>query len=222
MTVVVAVDGPAGSGKSSVSKEVARRLGFSYLDTGAGYRCVTWLAQHRGVDLTDVEALCDLVHDVVDALPRSPDNQTIVLDGSDVTSAIRGNEVTAQVSTVAGHLPVRKALNEGFARVPDRVDTPGIIIEGRDITTVVAPDAPVRVLLTASEEVRAARRAQDSSSTEDATTMARRDAQDSTVVDFMTPAPGVFLLDTTALDFERSVQALLGRVATVYPGGGDQ
>lgn len=216
MTFVVAVDGPAGSGKSSVSKEVARRLGFNYLDTGAGYRCVTWLAIHRGVDPTHDSALIPLVQAVVDSLPLSPDHQTLVLDGVDVTAAIRGSDVTALVSTVAGQLAVREALNDGFRALPVSLDAPGIIIEGRDITTVVMPDAPVRVLLTAREEVRAARRASDVASSENPQEMARRDKQDGKVVDFMTPAPGVFLLDTSELTFAQSVQALLDRVLSVY------
>ena len=221
MTVVVAVDGPAGSGKSSVSKEAARRLGFSYLDTGAGYRCVTWLALHRGVDFSVEQAVVDLVSEVAGGSPLDPDNQRIVLDGVDVTDAIRDQRITERVSEVAAMLDVRRALNEGFRRVAWGVATPGIIVEGRDITTVVAPDAPVRVLLTASEEVRMARRQMDVTSTENTRTMVDRDKKDSQVVDFMTPAEGVHLLDTTHLDFEHSVQALLGRVAEVYstPGG---
>jgi cytidylate kinase len=223
MTVIVAVDGPAGSGKSSVSKEAARRLGFSYLDTGAGYRCVTWLGQHLGVDLSDEGALLPLVAVVTGASPLDPDDQRIVLDGVDVTEAIRGEAVTREVSQVARHRAVREALNTGFREVASQVVTPGIIVEGRDITTVVAPDAPVRVLLTASEEVRMRRRALDSASTEDTATMAARDKKDSQVVDFMNPAPGVSLVDSSDLDFEHTVQALLDRVAEAYsiePGSG--
>jgi CMP/dCMP kinase len=219
MTLVVAVDGPAGSGKSSVSKEVARSLGFSYLDTGAGYRCVTWLATHRGVDLSDSNSLVELVPAVVESLPLSPDDQKLVVDGVDVTDTIRGSEVTSMVSTVAGHLPVRGALNDGFRALALSLGSPGIIIEGRDITTAVMPDAPVRVLLTASEEVRAARRSLDVASGENSRDMAKRDQQDSAVVDFMTPATGVFLLDTSTLDFDQSVQALLDRVLSVYSPG---
>jgi cytidylate kinase len=221
MTVIVAVDGPAGSGKSSVSKEAARRLGFSYLDTGAGYRCVTWLGLHRGVDLGVEAEVVVLVAEVAGSSPLDPDNQRIVLDGVDVTDAIREQRITERVSDVARMIPVREALNRGFRAVAEGVPTPGIIVEGRDITTVVAPDAPVRVLLTASEEVRMARRQKDASSGENTQTMVERDKKDSQVVDFMTPADGVFLLDTTRLDFGQSVQALLDRVAEVYvvPGG---
>jgi CMP/dCMP kinase len=222
MTVIVAVDGPAGSGKSSVSKEAARRLGFSYLDTGAGYRCVTWLGLHRGIDLKDETQVVSLVSVVAGCSPLDPDNQRIVLDGVDVTDAIRDQRITERVSDVAKMLTVREALNKGFRAVADAVATPGIIVEGRDITTVVAPDAPVRVLLTASEEVRMARRHKDASSTEDTQTMVARDRKDSQVVDFMTPANGVHLLDTTHLDFEQSVQALLDRVSEAYPAPGEE
>ena len=221
MTVIVAVDGPAGSGKSSVSKEAARRLGFSYLDTGAGYRCVTWLGLHRNLDLSDEAQVVGLVSEVAGSSPLDPDDQRIVLDGVDVTDAIREQRITERVSDVAKMMAVREALNKGFRAVAEGVSTPGIIVEGRDITTVVAPDAPVRVLLTASEEVRMARRQKDASSTENTQTMVARDQKDSQVVDFMTPADGVHLLDTTHLDFEQSVQALLDRVSEAYvtPGG---
>jgi cytidylate kinase len=221
MTVIVAVDGPAGSGKSSVSKEAARRLGFGYLDTGAGYRCVTWLALHRGVELGDEAGMLALAAEVAGNSPLDPDNQRIVLAGVDITTAIREQRITERVSDVARMMAVREALNSGFRAVAGNVSTPGIIVEGRDITTVVAPDAPVRVLLTASEEVRMARREKDTLSAENTHTMVERDRKDSQVVDFMTPTDGVFLLDTTHLDFEQSVQALLDRVAKVYfaPGG---
>ena len=221
MTVIVAVDGPAGSGKSSVSKEAARRLGFSYLDTGAGYRCVTWLGLQRNVDLADEAQVVGLVAEVAGSSPLNPDDQRIVLDGVDVTDAIREQRITERVSDVAKMMAVREALNKGFRAVAEGVPTPGIIVEGRDITTVVAPDAPVRVLLTASEAVRMARRHKDASSTENTQTMVARDQKDSQVVDFMTPADGVHLLDTTHLDFEQSVQALLDRVSEAYraPGG---
>jgi cytidylate kinase len=221
MSIIVAVDGPAGSGKSSVSKEVARRLGLAYLDTGAGYRCVTWLAQHRGVDLGDEKAVCDLVGEVVDCIPLDPDDQAITLDGVDVNAAIRSAEVSQDVSTVAAYPSVRRALNEGFRRIAGEMKGVGIIIEGRDITTVVAPDAPVRVLLTASEEVRVKRRGLDTSSAENIAEMTERDRKDSAVVDFMSPAPGVTLLDTTALSFEESVQALIDTVELATRGAHD-
>jgi cytidylate kinase len=222
MTVIVAVDGPAGSGKSSVSRAAAKRLGFSYLDTGAGYRCVTWLARHRGVDLGVEAHVVALVREVTGSAPLDPEHQNIVLDGVDVTAEIREEAVTSQVSQVASYPSVREALNDGFRRVAKSVTTPGIIIEGRDITTVVVPDAPVRVLLTASEEVRMSRRALDLGSQESSVTMLSRDKKDSAVVDFMTPAAGVYLLDSTSLGFDDTVQALLDRVAEVYsvkPGG---
>jgi len=217
VTVIVAVDGPAGSGKSSVSKEAARRLGFGYLDTGAGYRLVTWLAVHRGVALEDADQLAALAREVTGSSPLDPDDQLMMLDGIDVTDEIRGDEITRLVSQVAAHQSVRQALNEGFRAVATGASTDGIIVEGRDITTVVAPDAPVRVLLTASEEVRLARRMGDQASTEDGDTMKKRDRTDSKTVSFMEPAPGVFLLDSTLLDFGQTVQALLDRVAEVYP-----
>lgn len=216
MTLIVAVDGPAGSGKSSVSKAVARTLGFSYLDTGASYRLVTWLGLERGVDLDSPEAVLPLVPDVLACLPLDPDDQELVLDGRNVTSAIREQRVSAEVSRVATLMPVREALNSGFREIARTVTTPGIIVEGRDITTVVAPDSPVRVLLTASEEVRIQRRALDSSATEGAAQLLARDAKDAKVVDFLTAAPGVHTIDSTDIGFTETIQALLDRVMEVY------
>jgi CMP/dCMP kinase len=219
MTLIVAVDGPGGSGKSSVSKAVARSLGFSYLDTGASYRLVTWLGLERGVDLDSAEALLPLVSEVLACLPLDPDDQELVLDGQNVTSAIREQRISAEVSRVAKLMPVREALNAGFREIAGAVTTPGVIVEGRDITTVVAPDAPVRVLLTASEDVRIQRRAVDTSSTEGAAQLLARDAKDAKVVDFLTPAPGVHTIDSTDLSFTQTIQALLDRVMEVYRPG---
>lgn len=219
MTFVVAVDGPAGSGKSSVSKAVARTLGFSYLDTGASYRLVTWLGLERGVDLDTAQAVLPLVPEVLACLPLDPDDQELILGGQNVTSAIRQQRVSAEVSRVAKVMPVREALNAGFREIARAVSTPGIIVEGRDITTVVAPDAPVRVLLTASEEVRIQRRALDTSATEGAAQLRARDAKDAKVVDFLTAAPGVALIDSTDIDFAETIQALLDRVREVYRPG---
>lgn len=219
MTLIVAVDGPAGSGKSSVSKAVARTLGFSYLDTGASYRLVTWLGLERGVDLDNGEEVLPLIPEVLACLPLDPDDQELVLDGQNVTSAIRQQRVSAEVSRVARLMPVREALNEGFREISRAVSTPGIIVEGRDITTVVAPDAPVRVLLTASEEVRVQRRYLDHSATEGAAQLLERDAKDARVVDFLTAAPGVHTIDSTDLTFTETIQALLDRVMVVYRPG---
>ena len=154
--LVVAVDGPSGSGKSSVSKAVARRLGAAYLDTGAMYRAVAWHCLNEGVDLADAEAVAAAAVAMDLDQSTDPDVEAVRVGGTDVTEAIRGPEVTDTVSTVAVVIPVREELHR---RQRAAIAAAGrMVAEGRDITTVVAPDAHARVLLTASEAVRTARR----------------------------------------------------------------
>jgi len=209
MGVIIAVDGPAGSGKSSVSKEVARRLNFGYLDTGAAYRALTWaVAQHK-VQVSDTE---DIFAGFDYEISLEPDNYWVKSYGVDVTDAIRLPEIASNVSKIAKIPSVRTFMKQLTRDLVARSPLAGVVVEGRDITTVVAPDAPVRLLLTASEEVRLNRRAKELSP-EDLATLRQqvleRDKSDSKVVDFMTPAAGVSLVDTTNLDFEQSVQAVL-------------
>ena len=214
-TVVVAIDGPAGSGKSSVSRAAARVLGFDYLDTGAAYRALAWFCLDRGVDTYGPS-------DIIEALPSfeyqigtDPDDYFVRVDGDTITDDIREPRVTAIVSAVARVPEVRQYLVELFRSIIAESSRPGIIVEGRDITTVVAPDAPVRILLTASEEARMGRRSAeivgvDASST--AKALSDRDAQDSRVVDFMNAADGVTTIDSTELDFDQTVQAVVSLV----------
>ena len=162
--VLVAIDGPAGSGKSSVSREAAERLGYGILDTGAAYRALAWAALQTETDLDDEAALLDLLRSWrYDITLRGAQRVTVVLPGQaearDVTAAIRAPELSAQVSRVSKHLRVREGLNAMFRLIVADSGLPGVVIEGRDITTVVAPDAPVRLIMTASPEVRASRRA---------------------------------------------------------------
>lgn len=154
--LVVAVDGPSGSGKSSVSKAVARRLGAAYLDTGAMYRAVAWHCLNEGVDLADAEAVAAAAVAMDLDQSTDPDVEAVRVGGTDVTEAIRGPEVTDTVSTVAVVIPVREELHRRQRAVIAAAGR--MVAEGRDITTVVAPDAHARVLLTASEAVRTARR----------------------------------------------------------------
>ncbi|MFT4221319.1 MAG: (d)CMP kinase [Microbacterium sp.] len=209
---VVAVDGPAGSGKSSVSKEVARRLGFGYLDTGAVYRALAWHVLSHGADTSDASAVVDAVGDFDWTVSVDPDRFWVRVGETDVTDAIREPRVSDAVSGVARVPAVREGVNTAFRELAGEIDRPGIVIEGRDITTVVAPDAPVRVLLTAAPEVRAARRSKELRG-EDAVAVAaalhRRDASDSKVVDFLSAAPGVEVVDSTDLDFDQTVRAVL-------------
>jgi cytidylate kinase len=209
--VVVAVDGPAGSGKSSVSKATARELGFDYLDTGAAYRSFALHCLERGVDTLGGS-------DVIDELPRfdysigiDPDNYFVTVDSVIVTNDIREPRITGVVSNIARVAEVRIFMVELFRSIIAGSEKPGIVVEGRDITTVVAPDAQARILLTASEEARMGRRAAELSGESSATTaqqLSYRDAQDSKVVDFMNAAEGVITIDSTNLDFDQTVTAV--------------
>jgi cytidylate kinase len=206
---IVAVDGPAGSGKSSVSKQAARQLGFGYLDTGAGYRALTKTALDAGLDLGAVgEQDLNVLFDY--SISTDPDNYWVKVGDKDLTEAIRSQEVELNVSKVASQPNVRSFMREITRTLASSCLNEGIIVEGRDITTVVMPDAKVRVLLTASEEVRLSRRSLDlPGNVSLEAQLSDRDKKDSKVVDFLNPAPGVTLLDTTELDFEQSVTALV-------------
>ena len=207
--IVVAVDGPAGSGKSSVSKKAALELGFGYLDTGAGYRALTLTALNNELDLETVGEL-DLAALFPYSISTDPSNYWVKVGGDDLTEGIRSKEVELNVSKVAAQPKVRAFMREITRSIAAACQLPGIIVEGRDITTVVLPDAQTRVLLTASEEVRLGRRAVDLQA--DGSISAQvsdRDKKDSKVVDFLNPAPGVTLLDTTDLSLEGSVAALV-------------
>lgn len=221
--LVVALDGPSGSGKSSVSKQVARALGAAYLDTGAMYRAAAWWAQHTGLDLSSSTVEADAVTAAVEQLPlvisTDPDHERVVVAESDITEEIRSPEISSLVSTVATNRDARAILVNRQRELIDHAVR--IVAEGRDITTVVAPDAHARILLTASEQVRLARRGAQldaSGSTVSATELSKqvagRDAKDSTVVDFMTPADGVALVDSSALTFDETVQAVLDAIDT--------
>lgn len=217
---VIAVDGPAGSGKSSVSRAAARALGFGYQDTGAAYRALAWHVLQQGVDLDDPAAILATWDSFDYVIGTDPDHYFVHVGGTDVTDAIRTPEVTAAVAHIAKLPEVRHRLVQLFRDVMRKAAGPGIITEGRDITTVVAPDAEVRILLTADEQVRMARRSAEvttQSAAETSAALARRDAADAKVVDFMNAADGVTTLDSTDLDFDQTVQAVvdLARAGTV-------
>jgi cytidylate kinase len=212
---VVAVDGPAGSGKSSVSKAAARALGFDYQDTGAAYRALSWWSLDAGIDTDDAASVISVLEDFEYAIGTDPDNYFVRVSGTDVTDAIREPRVTAVVSAIARVPEVRSYMVGLFRGVISSTTKPGIIVEGRDITTVVAPDAPVRILLTATEEARMARRSAEvttESAAKTAQQLSSRDAQDSKVVDFMNAAEGVTTLDSTDLDFDQTVSAVVDLV----------
>lgn len=222
--LLVAIDGPAGSGKSSVSRAVAERLEFGILDTGAAYRALAWAALESGVDLDDEAAMLALLDDSTFTQTLRGSQQIMawvpgVAGNADITTWIREPKISSQVSRVSKHPSVRDRLNAGFRETVAQSALPGVVIEGRDITTVVAPDAPVRILMTASPEVRAQRRAGELSGVSHEQVLAdiiARDTKDTLVVDFMNPAPGVTLVDTSDLDFEQSIQAVIDVVQAAH------
>ncbi|WP_254071623.1 MULTISPECIES: (d)CMP kinase [unclassified Rathayibacter] len=215
--VVVAIDGPAGSGKSSVSREAARRLDFEFLDTGAAYRALAWHGLEIGLDFSDENAIVDALDGFDYSIGTDPESYSVWVGRTEVTAAIREPRVTGQVSAVAKVPEVRRRITLLFRRIIGETRKAGIIVEGRDITTVVAPTAGVRILLTASEEARMARRSREvTTQSAEATGQAlrSRDRADSQVVDFMNAADGVTLLDSTHLDFEQTVDAVIAEVRT--------
>ncbi|MFI7612892.1 (d)CMP kinase [Nonomuraea terrae] len=212
--LVVAMDGPSGSGKSSVSRGVARALGLRYLDTGAMYRAMTWWMLSQGVDLGDPATIAARCVEPSIEPGTDPDGPTIHVDGVDVGGPIRQADVTGAVSVVAAVPEVRVRL---VASQREIIGAGGIVVEGRDIGTVVWPDAPVKVYLTASPEARARRRsAEVAGSTVEAQqqAMARRDALDSTrKTDPLSMAAGAVELDTTALTLDEVIAEVLRLVA---------
>lgn len=215
-SLVVAIDGPSGSGKSTVARRVAESLGLRFLDTGAMYRALTWWLLEQGVDLTDRARVAELAGDLPLRMGTDPRRPTVHVGDVDVASAIRETRISAAVSAVATNLGVREELVRRQRRI---VDEGGVVVEGRDITTVVAPDAPVRVLLTASEQARVARRARDVHGAADEAAVAatrdqvlRRDAEDSTVASFLQAAHGVDVIDSSELTLEETVEAVLDLV----------
>ena len=213
MSIVVAIDGPAGSGKSSVSRAVASELGFDYLDTGAAYRAFAWQVREHGVDPLDEEDVLDELERFDYSIATDPAQRWVRVGSTDVTERIREPRISAVVSSIARIPGVRAHVTAIFHRLIAAARV-GIVVEGRDITTVVAPDAAVRILLTASPEARAARRAGElgTDTVAIAAAIATRDATDAQVVDFMTAAPGVITVDSTDLDFPGTVAAVVAIV----------
>ena len=214
---VVAVDGPAGSGKSSVSKAAAQRLGFAFLDTGAAYRALAWHVLDSGVNPEQATEVIDSLASFDYTIGTDPNGYSVHVGGTDVTHGIREPQVSATVSAVARVPEVRAHLTALFRSIIRETQKDGIIVEGRDITTVVAPDATARILLTASEEARMSRRSAElvtESASDVAIALQKRDRADSRVVDFMTAADGVVTVDSTNLNFDETVDAVLDVIST--------
>jgi CMP/dCMP kinase len=207
--MIVAIDGPAGSGKSTVAWTLARRLGFRHLDTGAMYRALTWIALRDGVDVTDGAALAELARE----RPVSfGEDGSVELDGEDVTTAIREAGIDRLVPAVASHPEVRAVMRERQRALALGGDS---VIEGRDIGTVVAPAADVKVFLQAEEDERARRRAADRPGVEAETLAADlRDRDEQDAVNTV-PAADAVLLDTTELTIDEVVERIVGLVDAV-------
>ncbi|MGH9048109.1 MAG: (d)CMP kinase [Acidimicrobiia bacterium] len=221
---VIAIDGPAGSGKSTVARAVARATGLLVLDTGAMYRAVTLAVLDRGVDPADADAATAVAQGASMELGEVGAD-TVTLDGRDVSADIRGPAVTAAVSAVSAHPGVREVM---VARQRAWIaDHGGGVVEGRDIGTVVFPDAPVKVFLTASDEERARRRQRDEEeaarpadvgAVRDA--LARRDALDSgRVTSPLRPAADALVLDTTGRTVEDVAREIVARYEAAGVGG---
>jgi cytidylate kinase len=212
--MIVAIDGPAGAGKSTVARNLAARLGFRYLDTGAMYRALTWLAMREGLPLAEPDALGDLAR-------RNPvvfdEAGRVSIAGADVTAAIRQARIDRMVSVVARHHDVREVMRE---RQRDLGHQGNVVIEGRDIGTVVAPDAEVKVYLQADPDIRARRRQAerpDIGADALATDLRARDKLDR---ERMQPAEDAVLIDTTDLEVDdvvTRIEALIRERALSTP-----
>jgi cytidylate kinase len=199
--VIVAIDGPAGAGKSTVARRLAERLGFRYLDTGAMYRAVTWLALERGLKLEDGPSLGRLAEEHEVELVDSE----VAIAGTDVTTEIRRADIDRAVPIVARHREVREVMRERQRELADLGDA---VIEGRDIGTVVVPDAEVKVYLVADELVRAQRRLEERpeiGADALATDLRLRDESDR---ERTQPADQAVVIDTSALDVDDVVQQI--------------
>jgi cytidylate kinase len=200
--MIVAIDGPAGAGKSTVARALAERLGFRYLDTGAMYRALTWLAMQRGLDLGDAGTLARLAQQEP---VRFDDDDRVWIDGTDVTASIRKAEIDRMVPVVARHPGVRDVMRDR-QRELGRIGN--VVIEGRDIGTVVAPDAALKVYLVADRDIRAQRRAAERpgiGADALATDIKKRDKKDA---ERMQPAPDAIEIDTTSLEVDDVVDRI--------------
>ncbi|MET8507112.1 (d)CMP kinase [Streptomyces sp. NPDC015232] len=211
-TVIVAIDGPSGTGKSSTSKAVAAKLGLSYLDTGAQYRAITWWMISNGVDVQDAEAVANAAAKPVIVSGTDPARPTITVDGVDASGPIRTEEVTSKVSAVSAVPEVRALITE-LQRTIARTAEGGIVVEGRDIGTTVLPDADLKIFLTASPEARAARRSGELKGADVAATqqaLIKRDAADSSrKTSPLAKADDAVEVDTTELTLDQVIECVV-------------
>ncbi|RLP11569.1 (d)CMP kinase [Propionibacterium australiense] len=214
--LVIAIDGPSGAGKSSTARGVATRLGLDYLDTGAMYRAMSWACLVGGIDMTSPEAMLERAGNADLRMVLDPADPRVVVDGHDVTAAIREPVIAEQVSAVAGVIPIRELLTARMRRII--ADSARIVAEGRDVTTVVWPQAQLRLLMVADPAARIARREAELAGAAGhervVSSIVDRDRKDSAVSQFETPAEGVRLLDTTHLGLDE----VIGTVIAMVPG----
>jgi cytidylate kinase len=221
--VIIAIDGPAGSGKSSTAKAVAARLGITYLDTGAMYRVITLKCLRSGIAVTDESRLKDVANGTVIAFTGVPPHVTVWMDGEDVSSAIRSDEVTKNVSDYCAPTVVREALVNQQRRI---AEGKSIVCEGRDIGTVVFPDADLKIFMTASVQERAKRRLEDfrkmgveKSVEELVQEITIRDQKDSSRKNSpLMQANDAILLDTTGMTLEQQIEWIAERARVVGEG----
>ncbi|MEU1019594.1 (d)CMP kinase [Streptomyces sp. NPDC005900] len=210
--VIVAIDGPSGTGKSSTSKAVAAQLGLSYLDTGAQYRAITWWMVHHGIDLTDPSAIAAVAGKPEILSGTDPLAPTITVDGTDVAGPIRTTDVTSKVSAVSAVPEVRTRITELQRSIAASAEK-GIVVEGRDIGTTVLPGADLKIFLTASPEARAARRSgelkgADVKATREA--LIKRDAADSSrKTSPLAKADDAVEVDTTELTLQQVIECVV-------------
>jgi cytidylate kinase len=216
--LVVAVDGPSGSGKSSTARGVAQRLSLAYLDTGAMYRAMTWALLQAGIDLDDPAAIATAAQGVRLESGTDPSDPTIRANGADVADPIRSDEVTASVSQVAAVPEVREML-VALQRATIAENEHRIVVEGRDIGSTVAPNAEVKIYLVADPAARAARRAAEDEAADAAATelaLARRDKIDSTrAASPLAKAPDAVVVDSTYLTLDEVIEAIVEIVGDV-------
>ncbi|MEU6994259.1 (d)CMP kinase [Streptomyces sp. NPDC046465] len=210
--VIVAIDGPSGTGKSSTSKAVAAQLGLSYLDTGAQYRAITWWMVHNGIDLTDPTAVAAVTGKPEIVSGTDPAAPTITVDGTDVAGPIRTGDVTSKVSAVSAVPEVRTRITELQRSIAESAEK-GIVVEGRDIGTTVLPDADLKIFLTASPEARAARRSGELKGTDVKATqeaLIKRDAADSSrKTSPLAKADDAVEVDTTELTLQQVIECVV-------------
>ena len=210
---IIAIDGPAGSGKSSVSKAVAKALGIGYLDTGAAYRALTWAVLNGELDVANSSPE-DIAQNFDYSISLDPENYWVKVGEKDLAYEIRLAAVGEAVSQFASLPQVRQYMHLLTKKLVNSSGLAGVVVEGRDITTAIFPAAEKRILLTASEEVRLKRRSAElPEGTSIANQVTKRDQNDSKVVDFLVPAAGVHLVDSTELDFDSTVKAIIDLIA---------